>query len=133
MVRKIPVSSKITIALFLVALLFATPILSQEFMSSDYERGNGDGRRDGTTDASMIWAVVGFGCGCCGVGAAYLWAQPVPSGRLVGKSPEYVSGYTTTYKKAKRERETIYAAAGCILSSLLSSIYSALNPPTWEY
>lgn len=128
---KISVSSKITIVLFLVALLFATPVLSQ--FANDYEQGRLDGKREGTSDASMIWAVIGFGCGCCGVGAAYLWSQPVPSGRLIGKSPEYVSGYTTTYKKAKRERETIYAAAGCVLSSLLSSIYSALNPPTWEY
>jgi len=131
MVRKIPVSSKITIALFLVALLFATPVLSQ-LAAPDYEMGRSDGKREGTSDASLIWAVAGFACGCCGVGAAYMWSQPVPSGRLIGKSSEYVSGYTTTYKKAKRERETIYAAAGCILSSLLSSIYSAINPPTWD-
>jgi len=131
MAGKIFVSNKKIVTLLLVALLFATPILSQEFLS-DHEQGRTDGKREGVSDASLLWAVVGFGCSCFGVGAAYLWAQPVPAARLVGKGPEYVNGYTTSYKKAKREKETIYAAAGCILSSIISTISYAINPSTWE-
>ncbi|HID93980.1 MAG TPA: hypothetical protein EYP60_07775 [bacterium (Candidatus Stahlbacteria)] len=131
MAIKIFVNNKRIIALLLVAILFATPILSQVVVS-DYVQGRRDGRREGAGDASMIWAVVGFGCGCCGVGAAYLWPQAVPAARLVGKSPEYVRGYTSSYKNAKREKETIYAAVGCIVSDIISIIYYLVQPPTVE-
>jgi len=122
MAGKISVHNKSIIALFLVTLLFATPIFSQG-VATNYRRGRRAGIRQGAANASIMWVIPGFCCGCFGVGAAYLWSQTVPAGRLVGRSPGYVRGYTFGYKKAKRERETIYAVAGCIIGNIAGYSY----------
>jgi len=120
MARKIFMSKKRIVTLFLMALLLATPIMPQipKGVARDYQQGRRDGRRHGRGDASIAWVLPGCCCGCFGIAAAYLWPQSVPAGRLVGKGAGYVRGYNLSYKKTKRERETIYAAVGCIIGNI---------------
>jgi len=125
MTGKTFVSNKKIIALCLATILFATPILSQEVVN-DYVQGRKDGRREGAADASLVWIIPGVCCGCFGIGAAYFWPQAVSAARLVGRSPDYVRGYTSGYKSARRERQTIYAAIGCLVGDIVYYIGQAI-------
>lgn len=80
-----------------------------------YSQGKADGRRDGNAAASPLWGLAGLGCGCFGVGAAFLIAPPVPGEKLIGKSADYVNGYSEGYKSAVVMRQVGYASAGWLI------------------
>ena len=56
------------------------------------------------------------GLACLFHGAAlavpFVYSPPLPSSRLLGKSPEYVESYTKAYKKRTRWLRTSWAVAG---------------------
>ena len=81
-------------------------------VASDYTDGALAGTTAGTAAASPAWVVAGAGCGCFGVGAAYLMPGDVPTVNLVGQSSDYALGYTESYKKAKSKKQGIYAWGG---------------------
>lgn len=98
-----------TISVLMAMLLVAAPVLAQEGMG-DYMQGKLDGERDAR--GSPLWFVAGLGCGIFGAGAAYLIKPNPPASGLIGKSAEYVMGYTEGYKNKGRDRNTMWACAG---------------------
>jgi hypothetical protein len=105
------------LALSLAIVLFANPILWAQEELSDYALGKLDGERD--AKGNPLWFLAGFGCGIFGVGAAYLIKPEPPAHALMGKSSEYVLGYTEGYQNKSRTQNAMYAlggmAAGCLL------------------
>jgi hypothetical protein len=49
-----------------------------------------------------------------GIGGAYVMKPDVPSVALIGKSSEYVLGYTAGYQEKARNQNVLYATAGCV-------------------
>jgi hypothetical protein len=80
--------------------------------ADDYLRGRMDGERD--AKGNPIWLLGGFACGILGIGGAYVMKPDVPSVALIGKSSEYVLGYTAGYQEKARNQNVLYATAGCV-------------------
>jgi hypothetical protein len=99
-------------AVILSVMLFALVFAPDIALADTCEEGTIDGQAAGNKAASPLWIVAGVGCGCIGVGAAYLIKPSVPADRLVGMSPEYVVCYTEAYKNSARDRQVIYSMIG---------------------
>jgi len=97
------------VALLLILVIFATPLLAQQ-TTDEYLQGKLDGERD--AKGNPLWFLAGAGCGIIGAGAAYLIKPSPPASALIGKSAEYVLGYTEGYKNKARNQNTTYACAG---------------------
>lgn len=112
--------SLVTLLTFLMLFI---PVFSQAQQPSDFLQGKMDGERD--AKGNFLWFIAGVGCGIFGIGAAYI-VKPEPSATaLVGKSSDYVLGYTEGYKEEGRSKNTTYAAVGCLTWSV---IYLATAP-----
>lgn len=121
---------KKALALTLVILIIATPLIAQQTVN-DYLQGKADGERDGSAAANPLWIVAGLGCGILGVGAAYFITPSAPVERLVGKSPEYVAGYSEAYKNSARNRQTLYACAGWLSWVLIYLVILSMQESTY--
>lgn len=103
------------------------PLAERRQARSGYLQGRLDGERDAKGNPAWILAgLAGTGLclciGCAGVGLAYS-TPPSPSpGVLMGKSSEYVMGYTEGYKSKARLENTKYAAAGCCMAAAINLI-----------
>ena len=75
-------NTKLACVVLSLAIL-AVPLLAQD-QTNDFVQGRMDGEMDGKSDANVIWIVAGIGCGCIGVGAAYLFTPSAPAAKLVG-------------------------------------------------
>lgn len=102
------------ICMFLAGVIFVAPVLSQQ-IESECLQARLDGKKDGGDAASPLWLLAGVGCGCLGVGAAYVAAPSPPAEKLVGKSADYVICYTEAYKKEGRTRQALYAVGGWLV------------------
>lgn len=90
---------------------------------------------DATTDANKdVKKPLWFGTGCLlsglvflplpswyscllppvGITGTYLYQPDPPLSRLIGKSPEYVAVYTSTYKSKRGNTQALWTSAGCI-------------------
>jgi len=63
---------------------------------------------------NATWVVGGFCCGIFGVGGAYLLPPSPPVQMLIGKSAEYVMGFTEGYKNESKKKNATYASLGCL-------------------
>ena len=87
--------------------------------------------RDAETDTSqLLWiggnfclAAVG-GCllGSVGLLGAIIYDPPVPSHRLLGKSPEYVMFYTQAYKEKVENLQLRSSFLGCLGGTVVAVI-----------
>ena len=59
------------------------------------------------------------GCllGVTGMLIAYVVTPTVPPERLLGKSPEYVAHYTSTYQRIVKSNQTRNATTGCVIGT----------------
>jgi hypothetical protein len=106
-----------------ILLVFSMLTFAEQASSGDeYNVGFADGKIDGASQASYLWAVAGLGCGCLGLGAAYLIGGTVPIENVIGKTSDYVHGYSNGYKTALKSRQALYAA-----------MYFSGNAPTTAY
>jgi len=109
-------------AIFLVAVLFCLPVLNdialaQGTQTSDYLTGKMDGERDAKAGAG--WFFAGFCLGAAGVLIAYL-VKPNPStALLVGKSNEYIMGYTEGYRDKSAKKQGSIALSGCAVFAVV--------------
>lgn len=101
--------AKKTIAVILAILMFTAPILAYQ-TSTEYARGKLEGERDAR--GNPLWLLAGVGCGIFGAGAAYFIKPTPPSHALMGKSPDYVLGYTEGFQNKARMSNVGYACAG---------------------
>ena len=61
-------------------------------------------------------------CGLPAIIAASIYEPAPPAHRLIGKSPEYVMAYQTTYKEAIKSHQTRNATIGCLGGSVVAGI-----------
>ena len=67
-----------------------------------------------------MWLAIG--CMFPGVGllAPYFFKPPIPAGRLLGKSPEFVAYYSDVYHKEMERHQFSLALGGCIVGGVAS-------------
>jgi hypothetical protein len=82
-----------------------------------------DGRADANTEISgVLWFCVGFFLTWIGIILGYL-LTPTPDGtRLIGKSPNYVTAYTSAYQSEGRSFQGIHAVYGCVTSGVIEIV-----------
>jgi len=99
------------ISVFLIVMMVSMPItLLAQQQEGTYAQGKMDGERDAKGNA--LWILAGAGCGIFGVGAAYFMKPSPPAQALVGKSIDYVLGYTEGYQTKARNANVGYACGG---------------------
>lgn len=102
-------------AIVLTVVMLTSPVLTpaaiaQESMN-DYVQGKLDGERD--AKGNPVWFLAGCLAGATGVIGAYVVKPDPPAYQLLGKSPEYIMGYTEGYQNKARDRNVMYALVGC--------------------
>jgi hypothetical protein len=99
--------------------------------STDYIRGEMDGERD--AKGHGLWFVAGLpGVCCCGLGlgsvaASFLLPPSPPEAALIGKSSEYIMGYSKGYHNEGRVKNVKFATLGCIVGSLVGIVLYSLS------
>ena len=79
--------------------------------SGTFAQGKMDGERD--AKGNFLWFLAGAGCGVFGVGYVYFMDEPKPASHMfMGKSQEYVLGYTEGYQNKSKKTNMQYACAG---------------------
>jgi hypothetical protein len=108
------------------AVLSATPAASGRIMnSSDYISGKMDGERD--AQGKGIWFVAGLPGVCCyGVGlggilCSFLVPPSPPEAAIIGKSGEYIMGYTEGFQSKGRLKNAKYATLGCLAGTAIGT------------
>ncbi|MBN1350546.1 hypothetical protein JXJ21_14110 [candidate division KSB1 bacterium] len=97
-------------AIILILVMISTPVIFAQQLEGTFLEGKMDGQSAARGNA--LWILAGAGCGIFGVGAAYFNKPAPPAYALVGKSPEYVLGYTEGYQNKARNTNVGYACGG---------------------
>ena len=66
---------------------------------SEVSQAIADAQRDAKLADTQVWAASGCVFGVIGILLAYVYTPQVPAVKLLGKSPEYVAYYTSTYQQ----------------------------------
>jgi hypothetical protein len=120
--KNLPLATK-ALSITLAVLLVVTPLFAQQEMN-EFLVGKRDGQQD--AEGNRLWFLAGF-LGVVGLLLAYVVEPDVPTGHLIGKSPQYVQGYIEGYQKKARNKNMTYAAYGWITETvLLCSCYAFL-------
>ena len=121
--------------LFMAVMLFSMPFVAfaqEETRAEAIEAAVAAAKSDAENDViSPLW----FGAGCAlsaiwfflplpiysgcviapaGLAGSYFYQPAPPTERLVGKTPEYVDTYTSTYKSQRGNEQFAWAATGCL-------------------
>jgi hypothetical protein len=115
-------TSRNVIAVFMVLLLVAVPLMAQS--EGGYAEGKADGERDGS--GSAVWGLAGCFLGCIGIVIAYLVKPSPPASSLIGKSSEYTAAYTEAYKAKAAKNNALWAAGGCVATTLVIIIMDVI-------
>ena len=86
--------------------------VSSTTQEESYNQGLNNGKRDGKEAASVGWLAGGLLCGLFGFLGTLIFVPKPPVEVLIGKSPQYVSGYTKGYKSAARNKNMVYSLIG---------------------
>ena len=118
---------KTTLSFVIVFLLFSMPYLTLAQQTSDTAQAIVDAKKDASKDINtMNWYLFGcLGIGFCSpvvVGASFIYTPRVPTDRLVGKSPEYITSYTQTYQKERKSVQVKATIGGCLSSNTVAAI-----------
>lgn len=97
------------IALFLSFLILSIPLLAQQENPDTFYKGKIDGESD--AKGNPLWILAGL-IPPIGNFAAYQIKPNPPAPALIGKSPEYVKGYTQGYKNKSRVKNLRYTLIG---------------------
>ena len=64
-----------------------------------------------------------------GIKTVYSYQPDPPAARFIGKSPEYINNYISTYKSTRGRKQAEWVAGGCFVGTLLNGImlYTALT------
>jgi hypothetical protein len=100
-----------TISLSLIILVLIIPLMARQTdTGNDYLQGKADGEMD--AKGNPLWLLGGALCGIFGVAGAYFIKPKPPTEPLLGKSAEYVLGYTEGYQNKARGKNAGYACGG---------------------
>ena len=116
------ISSQFHVLVFFMAILiFSMPFVTLAQQNPVESRAKAAAERDVEADINKpMWFAVGCFLPGFGLLGPYLYRPPIPTGRTIGKSPEYVAFYTDTYRTKMEQRQFTYAAAGCITGAVVS-------------
>ncbi len=120
--RQLSFSGK-ALAIFLSLLMVTTPMMVIGQGSDEYLQGKLEGERDAKGDP--LWLLAGIGCGIFAIGAAFFTHPNPPAEMLIGKSSEYVLGYSEGYRSKARNSNVMYASIGCLLSIAIGAALGA--------
>jgi hypothetical protein len=113
------------IAVFMALVLVSVPLMAQTTPSDGgYAAGKLDGDRDGR--GSAWWLVGGCFLSCIGILIAYLIKPSPPAANLIGKSSDYVMGYTQAYKSKAAGGNDLWAGIGCLLNGISGCVSYAI-------
>ncbi|HAJ80608.1 MAG TPA: hypothetical protein DCO75_12655 [Fibrobacteres bacterium] len=101
----------------------------------DYLQGRINGKADATGHPAWILAgLAGTGfcllIGCAGIGVAALVPPSPPEQSLIGKSQNYILGYTESYKSKSRWKNVLYASGGCAMAAFINIIINLASGNT---
>ena len=115
------------ISMVLIVLMVSTPmmLLAQEEQEDTFFQGKLDGERD--AKGNGLWALAGCACGIFGVAAAYLIKPTPPAAALIGRSSEYIMGYTEGYQNKSRNKNAMYACGGWAAFVLIYAAAGGFN------
>jgi hypothetical protein len=97
---------------------------TQNPTSEDYLQGKMDGERD--AKGNGLWFLAGlpglccYGVGGLGVLGSFIWVPEPPVEQLMGKSTNYILGYTEGYKSKAKRKNMKSASLGCGIGTALS-------------
>ena len=77
-----------------------------------------DAKNDAKKSTTAVWFLAGCLVPVWAIAGAYMVEPSVPTARLIGKSPEYVSFYTDTYKDEVKQTRITSAIGGCCLGTV---------------
>ena len=105
---------KKAVILFLILFLFTTSLVAQEQtvenqMKQDYLEGMRDGEEIAT--GNFIWFFAGFLFPYGNI-AAYLIKPNPPASAFIGKSAEYIQGFSKGYSEKSRNKNVRYSLIG---------------------
>ena len=65
-----------------------------------------------------------------GITTVYSYQPDPPAARFIGKSPEYINTYTSTYKSTRGHKQAEWVAGGCFVGTLMNGItlYTVIIP-----
>lgn len=99
----------------MVFLIFSTPFIALSQQTLMERQAIEDAKRDVEAHVNKpMWFAVGCLIPVFGLLGPYLYRPPVPTGRTIGKPPEYVAFYTDTYKTEMEKLQFQYALTGCV-------------------
>lgn len=101
----------------MAVMLFTTPYFTLAQPISDAAQAISDAQRDAKLANTQIWGTAGCLLGVTGMFLAYIITPTIPPEKLLGKSPEYVIYYTSTYQKLVKEDQTTKATIGCVVGT----------------
>lgn len=110
---------------FVVLLTFSTPFITIAQQNPEVADADQSVEAQATQDAEKdveasinkpMWFIIGCLFPGFGLLTPYIYKPPVPSGKVIGKSPEYVAFYTDAYKAKMEQLQFRYALNGCITS-----------------
>ena len=117
------------LAFFMAVLMFSMPFVTIAQQNSVQAEAVTAAEADANKDVSKLLC---FSVGCvlsvlfflpspygyvlppAGIIGSYLYQPGPPPSRLIGKSPEYIYAYTTTYKSKRGNLQARWTSAGCL-------------------
>ena len=127
------IRSTFHVLVFLMAVLtFSMPFvtLAQQNVApaetiTDVTKATADAERDAQADTdTTFWFIVG----CFGSILGFLYANynvpTVPADRLIGKSPDYVTTYSSVYVRESKAIRQNRVVTGCVTSAIAGVVLS---------
>ena len=96
---------------FLILVLFPFPSIAE---TREIEQAVMDAKRDAEKNTSLLtWGALGCGLGIYAFGAAAFMTPQPPIEALIGKTPTYVTVYTSAYHRHAKRRRLYASGVGC--------------------
>ena len=76
-----------------------------------------DAKNDAKKASISIWVLAGCLLHVWAIGGAYIIEPSIPTARLIGKPPEYVSFYADTYKAEVKQKRVMASFGGCCIGT----------------
>ena len=129
------------LVLLMVVLIFSIPFVSFSQQNSVILEARVAAEQDAEADANKdVSKLLCFSAGCvlsavfflpspygyllppAGIIGSYSYRPGPPPSRLIGKSPEYISAYTTTYKSKRGNIQALWTSAGCLTGCVVITV-----------
>lgn len=128
-----------------ILMMLSLPFESRCQEISDSVQAIADAKADAAKPNVWVgWGALSFlaavGFGCLGGSAVIIGSQVMtpnpPTERFLGKSPEYISFYTSAYQNEARSKRLLHSSLGCLGGTMLAAIiwiplYSEYEGDLW--